>query len=131
MVMFDPLNQVFLVANSEVSAVGVVNPTTFQTVFFPSGINPTSMDYDFQTSTLVTINSTINTMSVMNYDCPPVSGTTSCSNPKVQAVVTAGVPQISNSVVVGANAVAIDPQLDIAVTVDPDNNRVLLIPLPH
>jgi hypothetical protein len=27
--------------------------------------------------------------------------------------------------------VAIDPKLNLAVLVDPDNNRVLLVPLPH
>ena len=31
----------------------------------------------------------------------------------------------------GPNAVAIDPKLNLAVVVDPDNNRVLLVPLPH
>jgi hypothetical protein len=33
--------------------------------------------------------------------------------------------------VLGPNAVAIDPKLSLAVVVDPDNNRVLLVPLPH
>lgn len=130
-VVFDPLNQVFVVANSLVNTIVIVNPTTFGTTSISAGLDPTSVDYDFQTSTLLTVNSVSNTMSVLDYDCPPISGSTACSDPRVRAVVGAGVPEVASSVVIGANAVSIDPQLDIAVTVDPDNNRVLLVPLPH
>ncbi len=130
-VIFDPVNQVFLVTNSLLNSLVVVNPNTFETVSLSVGINPTSVDYDFQTSTVVTVNSTSNTMSVMDYDCPPYIGTVGCSIPRVRAVVGAGAPQLASSVVIGANAIAIDPKLDIAVEVDPNNNRILLVPLPH
>jgi hypothetical protein len=32
--------------------------------------------------------------------------------------------------VLGPNAVAIDPKLNLAVLIDADNKRVLLVPLP-
>lgn len=130
-VVFDPLNQLFVVANSLANTVVLFNPTSFVSTPIPTGINPTSVDYDFQTSTLITVNSESNTMSVLDYDCPPQVGSASCSSPHVRAEVNSGVPEPASSVVIGANAAAIDSQLDIAVTVDPDNNRVLLIPLPH
>ena len=37
----------------------------------------------------------------------------------------------TSTFVLGPNAVAIDPKLNLAVLVDPDNNRVLFVPLPH
>jgi DNA-binding beta-propeller fold protein YncE len=130
-IIFDPLNQVFVAANSLADTVVLVNPNTFVTTSISSGINPTSVDYDFQTSTMVTVNSTSNTMSVLDYDCPPQVGSTACSSPRVRAVVGAGAPQPASSVVIGANALGIDSMLSVIVTVDPDNNRVLLVPLPN
>lgn len=130
-VVFDPLNQMFVVANSLADSVVLFNPNSFSLTPILAGINPTSVDYDFQTSTLITVNSKSNSMSVLDYDCPPQVGSPGCSNPQVRAEVNAGVPEPASSVVIGANAAAIDSQLDLVVTVDPDNNRVLLIPLPH
>jgi hypothetical protein len=48
----------------------------------------------------------------------------------VRAVLGLGGAQ-SSTFVLGPNAVAIDLKLNLAVVVDPDNNRVLLVPLPH
>ena len=130
-IIFDPLNQVFVTANSLQNTVVLVDPSTFATTSISVGINPTSVDYDFQTSTLATVNSTSNTISVLDYDCPPLVGSTACSNPLVRAVVSAGEPQPASSVVIGVNALGIDSMLGVIVTVDPDNNRVLLVPLPN
>ncbi len=69
-IVFDPVNQLFLVANSLQNNVSIVNPTTFNQTLVQVGINPTSLDYNFQTSTLVTVNSASNTMSVVDYLCP-------------------------------------------------------------
>lgn len=126
-VAYDPLNQVFLVANSLESTVAIVNPGTFQTSSVAVGVNPTSVDYDYQTSTLMTVNSLSNTISVLDYDCPPSNVPNGCSNPQVRAAVTGG----SSTGVIGPNTIALDPLLDIAVIVDPDNNRILLMPIPH
>jgi DNA-binding beta-propeller fold protein YncE len=130
-VIFDPVNQVFVFANSTENTITLLNPISFVATPISAGINPTSVDYDYQTSTLVTVNSYSNTISAMNYDCPPTGASTACANPAVQEERGAWTPQISNAVPVGVNAIAFDARLDIAVSVDPDNNRILLIPLPH
>ena len=126
-VVFDALNQVFLVANSLESTVAIVNPSTFQTSSVAVGVNPTSVDYDFQTSTMMTVDSLSNTISVLDYDCPPTNVPNGCSNPVVRTAVTGG----SSTGIIGPNTIAIDPLLDMAVIMDPDNNRILLMPIPH
>jgi DNA-binding beta-propeller fold protein YncE len=95
------------------------------------GINPTSLDYNFQTSTLVTLNSVSNTLSVLDYLCPPSGTLNTCPNPMVRAVMGLGGQEAAASTVIGPNAIAIDPRLNLAVVVDEDNNRILLVPLPH
>ena len=130
-VNYDALNQVFLVANSEENAVVIVDPNVFLTTSISVGINPTSVEYDYQASTLLTVNSVSHTISVLDYDCPPSNVPNGCTNPKVRAALGVGTPQVASDVLVGPNAIAIDPLLDIAVIVDPDNNRVLLVPIPH
>ncbi|MGD0956673.1 MAG: hypothetical protein ABR953_07555 [Candidatus Acidiferrales bacterium] len=129
-IVFDPVNQVFLVANSLLNNVVIIDPATFIQTPVSTGIAPTSLDYNYQTSTLVTVNSPSRTMSVLNYVCPPGSGASVCVGSGVRTVLGVGGTQTSISVL-GPNAVAIDPKLNLAVLVDPDNNRILLVPLPH
>jgi DNA-binding beta-propeller fold protein YncE len=129
-VVYDPVNQVFLTVNSLVNNIIVTNPATLTTTTVSVGIAPTSLDYNFQTSSLVTVNSGSHTMSVLDYTCPPSIAAPQCVNPQVRAVLGLGGAQTS-TFVLGPNAVAIDPKLSLAVLVDPDNNRVLLVPLPH
>ncbi len=129
-VVFDPVNQVFVVANSLLNDVVIVDPATFIQTQVSTGIAPTSIDYNYQTSTLVTVNSPSRTMSVLNYVCPPSSGASACVGSGVRTVLGVGGTQTSLPVL-GPNAVAIDPKLNLAVLVDPDNNRILLVPLPH
>jgi DNA-binding beta-propeller fold protein YncE len=130
-IVFDPVNQIFLTANSLLNDVILVDPTTFNETPVTVGIAPTSLDYNYQTSTLVTVNSPSGTMSVLDYVCPPGAGApAACVGPKVRTVLGLGGTQTS-PLVLGPNAVAIDPKLNLAVVVDPDNSRVLLVPLPH
>ena len=130
-IVFDPVNQIFLTANSLLNDIILVDPTTFIETPVNVGIAPTSIDYNFQTSTLVTANSPSGTLSVLDYVCPPGAGApAACVGPKVRTVLELGGTQTS-PLVLGPNAVAIDPKLNLAVLVDPDNNRVLLVPLPH
>jgi DNA-binding beta-propeller fold protein YncE len=129
-VVFDPVNQVFVVANSLLNNVVIVDPATFIQTQVGTGIAPTSIDYNYQTSTLVTLNSPSRTMSILNYVCPPSSGASACVGSGVRTVLGVGGTQTSLPVL-GPNAVAIDPKLNLAVLVDPDNNRILLVPLPH
>ena len=123
-IVFDPVNQVFLVANSLLNNVVVVDPATFNQNSIRVGINPTALDYNFQTSTLVTVNRASNTLSVLDYVCPPPANgaTTACPNPQVRTVLgLSGSQQFS---------VAIDQKLNLAVLADQNNNRILLVPLP-
>jgi hypothetical protein len=68
-------------------------------------------------------------LSLLDYRCPPSIGAPTCSSPQVRDVLGLGGSQVTN-LILGPNAVAIDPKLNLGVLVDPDNNRVLLVPLP-
>ena len=129
-VVFDPVNQVFLTVNSLLNNIDITNPATLTTTTVSVGIAPTSVDYNFQTSSLVTLNAGSHTLSVLDYSCPPSVAVPTCTNPQVRAVIGLGGAQTS-TFVLGPNGVAIDPKLNLAVLVDPDNNRILLVPLPH
>jgi YVTN family beta-propeller protein len=128
-VVFDPVNQVFLTVNSQLNNIDITNPSTLTTTTTSVGIAPTSIDLNFQTSSIVTLNSGSHTVSVLDYTCPPSVAAPTCAEPQVRAVLGLGGEQ-SSSFVLGPNGVAIDPKLNLAVLVDPDNNRVLLVPLP-
>lgn len=120
-IVFDPVNQVFVAANSLQNNVGFIDPISGIAAFSQVGMNPTAVDYNYQTSTLVTSNSASSTMSIIDYVCPPSIGT-GCSAPQVRDILgLGGSTQFS---------VAVDPKLNMAVLTDNKNNRVLLIPLP-
>jgi DNA-binding beta-propeller fold protein YncE len=120
-IIFDPLNQVFVVANSLINNVGFVDPISGVASFAQVGMNPTALDYNYQTSTLVTANNASQTLSILDYVCPPTL-VANCSAPQVRDILgLGGSPQFS---------VAIDAKLNLAVLTDQNNNRVLLIPLP-
>ncbi|MFZ0412137.1 MAG: hypothetical protein WAL51_11510 [Candidatus Acidiferrales bacterium] len=121
--VFDSLNQVFLVANRQANNVAIIDPSTFIVTPINAGIDPNSLDYDFQTSTLITANQASNSLSVLDYICPPTGISTTCTGPQVRSVLgLAASNQFS---------VAIHPILDMVVLVDTANNRVLLVPEPH
>jgi DNA-binding beta-propeller fold protein YncE len=130
-IVFDALNQVFLVADSTANNVNIVDPlTSEQTSSVSTGINPTSVDYNFNTSTLVTSNAASNTLSILAYVCPPnPNGFSNCPVPRVYEVLDVG--SVAASVLPGPNSIAIDPRLNLAVQIDQANNRILLVPLPH
>ncbi|MGA8144739.1 MAG: hypothetical protein WB987_12690 [Candidatus Acidiferrales bacterium] len=129
-VVFDPVNNVFVAANSLQNNLVMVDPVTCTPTTVRVGINPTSLDYDFQTSTLVTVNSASNTMSFLNYTCPPAAGVpVTCVAPQTRAIF--GLPSSAQFSENQQSSVAIDPKLNLAVVVDTNNSRVLLIPLPH
>jgi DNA-binding beta-propeller fold protein YncE len=129
-VVFDPVNQVFVAANSLQNNIVIVDPVTCIPTTVRVGINPTSLDYDFQTSTLVTVNSASNTMSFLDYMCPPAAGApVTCTSPQTREIF--GLPSSAKFSENQQFSVAIDAKLDLAVVVDTNNSRVLLIPLPH
>jgi len=130
--VFDPLNQDFLVTDSVVNEVFIIDPNTFISTPFLVGIDPTSLDYNYQTSTLATDNAGTNTISIVSYVCPPVlNAPPTCAGPKVRDVLGVGGLVQPSSVIVGPNSIAIDLKMNLGVLVDQSNNRVLLVPLPH
>ena len=129
-VVFDPVNLVFVATNSLQNNLIFVDPVLCVPTAVKVGINPTSLDYDFQTSTLVTVNSASNTMSFLDYTCPPEAGLpVTCTAPQTRAIFS-----LPSSAQFSQNqqfSVSIDAKLNLAVVVDTNNSRVLLIPLPH
>ena len=129
-VVFDPVNQVFVAANSLQNNLVIVDPVTCIPTSIRVGINPTSLDYNFQTSTLATVNSASNTMSFLDYMCPPApSFPVTCTAPQTREIF--GLPSSARFSETQQFSVAIDAKLNLAVVVDTNNSRVLLIPLPH
>jgi YVTN family beta-propeller protein len=122
-IIFDPLNQVFVIANTLNNNLILLDPVALIQTPVRVGIDPTALDYDYQNSTIMTSNYTSHTLSVLDYVCPPSSSGAACLNPQVRAVLNLGGSQ--------QFSVAMDPKLNLAVVADQTNNRVLLVPLPH
>jgi DNA-binding beta-propeller fold protein YncE len=130
-VVFDPVNQVFLATDSTINNIYIVNQTANVQATIAASINPTSLDYNYNTSALVTANSATSTISVIDYVCPP-SGGADCPVPHVQSVLAPGSRAPSSSAVaVGVKAIGVDLRLNLIVEVDEANNRILLVPLEH
>jgi DNA-binding beta-propeller fold protein YncE len=115
--LYDPDTDSFLVASSTTNNIYSfhVDPATgtySAPVGYSVGLNPTSLDYNYRASTLVTGNALSQTLSVMDY----LSG-------KVKAIIPISVSQ--------QFGVAIDPTTNLAVVIDQNNNRILIVPLPR
>jgi DNA-binding beta-propeller fold protein YncE len=114
-IVFDPAslpNRLFYAAESDNNAFVSFNPDTLSATSVQVGINPASIAYNFQTSTILTVNSTSNTVSVVD-------------SQTFQTKATLGIGGVS------LFATAIEPFSNLALIVDQQNNRVLLFPLPH
>lgn len=114
-VTLDPVNDRFLVADSTGNRVLIVDPVNSKFVQnIATGINPTSIAYNYQATEAVTVNTASHTASVIE-----ISPTGS----QVRALIRAdGSSQQS---------VAIDPVNNLLLVVDQANNRLLVIPAPH
>ena len=112
-IVFDPVPSptVFYATSTQQNAVYVYNPNTGSTNSIRVGINPYSVGYNYQTGTLLTINSTSNTSSVID-------------SQNLRTRQTLGISSQSQF------AVAVDNWFNTAVIVDQNNNRVLLLALP-
>lgn len=115
--MYDPDSDTFLIdsslANSFLSITA--RPATGSYVTsapYKVGINPTALDYNYRSGTLVTANSYSQTLSIMDFQTKTV-----------KAVFPLSVSQ--------QFGVAIDPARNQALVVDQANNRVLIVPLPR
>jgi DNA-binding beta-propeller fold protein YncE len=101
----------FYVTESDGNLIGAFNPDTGQVTPIRVGINPTSIAYNLQTGTILTVNTASNTISVIDSQTFKTRGTFGIS----------GSPQF---------AAAIHPRTNMAVIADQVNNRVILYPLP-
>jgi hypothetical protein len=115
-IVYDPVpvnstSALFYATSTQQNAVYAFNPTTGQTSQIRVGINPFGLGYNYQTGTIVTINSTSNTSSVID-----------SQNFKTRA--TLGISSQSQF------PVAVDNFSNTAIIVDQNNNRVLFLALP-
>jgi DNA-binding beta-propeller fold protein YncE len=111
-VVFDPVHQVFIVAISLGNSIAFVDAQAEQTTSVRVGINPTSVAYNYLSSTIVTVNSISSTISVLDV-----------SDAKVHANMGLKASELGS--------IAIHPRTNIAAIVDSANNRLLLIPMPN
>ncbi|HET7107330.1 MAG TPA: hypothetical protein VFI38_11015 [Candidatus Acidoferrum sp.] len=112
----DPLTtpvtpSVFYAASTQANAIFSFNPDTGSVQQVRVGINPYSVGYNPQTGTLLTINSTSNSASLVDVQT-------------FKTVDTLGITSQSQF------AIAVDPFTNTAVIVDQNNNRVLGLALP-
>jgi DNA-binding beta-propeller fold protein YncE len=115
-IVFDPSVSpaLFYATSSGGNVISAYDPDTGNVSTVHVGINPTSLALNPQTGAILTINSTSNTISIVD----------TLSNPfKTRRTFSlGGSPQF------GA---AIDPLTNLAVIADQANNRILLFPMPN
>lgn len=110
-IVFDPVNKVYISTSSLGNNLIFLDPVTQQLRSTRIGINPTSIAYNFETSTIVTVNSLSSTVSVMDINDQHVK---------------------ANLGLMGSllGAVAIHPRTNLIYIVDQQNSRLLIVPLP-
>jgi len=101
----------FYATSTQANAIFALNPDTGSAQTIRVGINPFSVGYNYQTGTLLTINSTSNSSSVVDVQ-----------NFKMRQ--TLGISSFSQF------AIDLDNLTNIAVIVDQNNNRVVFLALP-
>ena len=113
-IVYDPAVNpaLFYVTSTQENAVYSFNPETSNATQIRVGINPFSIAYNYQTGTILTLNSTSNTMSVIDS----------------QTFTTRETFGMTSQSQFGA---AIDNMTNTAVIVDQNNNRVLIVGMPR
>ncbi|MGB9433538.1 MAG: hypothetical protein WBQ89_14945 [Candidatus Acidiferrum sp.] len=109
-----PSAALFYAVSTQQNALYSFDPDTGSTTLIYVGVNPYSVAYNYQTGTLVSVNSTSNTTSVID----------AVNSPTFATRATLGISSQSQF------AAAIDQFTNTAVMVDQNNDRVLLLPLP-
>lgn len=107
----------FYVSSTQQNVVYSFNPDTSTATPIRVGVNPYSLGYNYQTGTLLTINSTSNTSSIVD--------TVGATNSVFSTRNTLGIGSQSQF------AVAVDNVTSAAVIADQNNNRVLILALPQ
>jgi DNA-binding beta-propeller fold protein YncE len=116
-VVYDPVSDRYIVDSSAGNTTILVDPSSTLTTILRTGINPTSVAYNFNSATLATLNSASQTITVIDY-----------IDRRVRAILP--VPINLPAGAVAQLAMEIHPRTNIAVIVDEGNNRVLIVPLP-
>jgi DNA-binding beta-propeller fold protein YncE len=107
-----PTPALFYATSTQQNAVYSFNPDTSGIQTIRVGINPYSLGYNYQTGTLLTINSTSNTSSVVD-----------TQNFKTRQ--TLGISSMSQF------AIDVDHVTNISVIADQNNNRVVFLAMPR
>jgi DNA-binding beta-propeller fold protein YncE len=112
-VVFDPSVSpaLFYAVSTQGNVITSFNPDTGTTQTIKVGINPNAIAFNFQTGTILTVNSLSNTISVVD-------------SQTFATKATLGIGATSKF------AAAIHTFTNLAVIADHDNNRVILFPLP-
>jgi DNA-binding beta-propeller fold protein YncE len=126
-VAFDAATGNFFGSGSLGNQVFLINPDTGAVQTARVGINPTSLAYNFQSSTLVTINTAGKTISVVDSQ---TLRTTAVLGIGVSPV-ACPTDQSSTLTCAPPSAVDIHPRTNLAVVADQAGNRILLLPLPR
>jgi DNA-binding beta-propeller fold protein YncE len=115
-IVYDPAVSpaLFYAASTQQNAIYTFNPDSGTTSLIRVGVNPFSLAYNFNTGTMVSVNSTSNTSSVIDAVNAPTFATRA----------TLGISSQSQF------AVALDPFTNTALLADQNNDRVLLVPMP-
>jgi DNA-binding beta-propeller fold protein YncE len=108
----NPVKGLFYVTSTQQNAVYAFNPDTGSSQTIRVGVNPYSVGFNYQTGTLLSINSTSNTSSVID-----------SQNFKTRE--TLGISSLSQF------AIDVDQFENMAVIVDQNNNRVVFLALPR
>jgi DNA-binding beta-propeller fold protein YncE len=113
-IVFDPavFPALFYITSSGGNSVITYNPDSGSALSIPVGVNPTSLAYNYETGTILTVNTLSNTISVVDTVTSPFK--------TVETLGIGGSPQF---------AAAIHPRTNLAVITDQAHNRVLLLPM--
>jgi DNA-binding beta-propeller fold protein YncE len=111
-IVFDPSSSLFYATASQGNVIYTFNPNAGNPTPTSVGINPTSLALNYNSGTLLTVNSLSNTVSVVDS----------------QTMRTQDTLGIGGSTQFAA---AIHPLTNVAVITDQANNRVLFVPLPN
>lgn len=113
-IVYDPAGAtpLFYIATTQANAIATYNPTTGVASRFSVGINPTSVASNFQTGSILSVNSASNTISIVDARTFQTRATLSLGS-------------------ASPFAAAIYPASNLAVISDQGDNRVFLFPLPE
>ncbi len=125
-VVFDPVADRFLAISSLQNLLYIINPDTRLAIPARMGINPTSLAANYNSSTLATVNTASNSLSVMDYQ--DTAGSAPTGSRRVRAILSLPVLSPGSNLL---HAIAIHPRTNMAAIVDESNNRLLLFPLPR